>query len=140
MNGFIIQDSLQVAKEVTVQSTVNNTAGTNWWMYVAILELGLISYLILKNRVKSKSSTKKQFRTESLKQDVDFNNIINSSFHSANLYDELKVKCHPDRFPTDLEKNAIAEILFQEISKSKLNAKRLLELKEEAKQKLNIHF
>lgn len=140
MNGFIIQDSLQVAKEVTVQSTVNNTAGTNWWMYVAILELGLISYLILKNRVKNKSSTKKQFRTESLKQDVDFNNIINSSFHSANLYDELKVKCHPDRFPTDLEKNAIAEILFQEISKSKLNAKRLLELKEEAKQKLNIHF
>jgi hypothetical protein len=52
----------------------------------------------------------------------------------------LKVKCHPDRFATDAEKNVIAENIFQEITKNKTNVKRLIELKEEAKQKLNINF
>ncbi len=95
---------------------------------------------ILKEKLKSKVTAKQQFKSESLKQDIDFNNIINSSFNSIKLYDELKVKCHPDRFPTDREKNIIAENLFQEISKNKTNVKRLLELKEEAIQKLNINF
>ena len=56
------------------------------------------------------------------------------------MYDELKVKCHPDLFSTDKEKNLIAENLFQEITKNQTNAKRLIELKEEAKQKLDINF
>ena len=94
----------------------------------------------MKEKFKSKVTAKQQFKSESLKQDIDFNNIINSSFNSIKLYDELKVKCHPDRFPTDKEKNMLAENLFQEISKNKTNVKRLLELKEEAIQKLNINF
>jgi len=57
---------------------------------------------------------------KSLKQDIDFDNIINSSFNSLELYDKLKVKCHPDRFPKDKEINIIAENLFQEITRIKI--------------------
>lgn len=139
MNDTLIQDSIKVASQAISKVTEAND-NTNWWMWLAIVELGIIGYLILKEKLKSKVTAKQQFKSESLKQDIDFNNIINSSFNSIKLYDELKVKCHPDRFPTDREKNIIAENLFQEISKNKTNVKRLLELKEEAIQKLNINF
>lgn len=139
MNDTLIQDSIKVASKAISKVTEAND-NTNWWMWLAIVELGIIAYLILKEKLKSKVTAKQQFKSESLKQDIDFNNIINSSFNSIKLYDELKVKCHPDRFPTDREKNIIAENLFQEISKNKTNVKRLLELKEEAIQKLNINF
>jgi len=139
MNDTLIQDSIKVAGKAISKVTETNDT-TNWWMWLAIVELGIITYLILKEKFKSKVTAKQQFKSESLKQDIDFNNIINSSFNSIKLYYELKVKCHPDRFPTDREKNIIAEHLFQEISKNKTNVKRLLELKEEAIQKLNINF
>ena len=45
---------------------------------------------------------------------VDFDNVINSSFAAKELYDKLKVKCHPDRF-TDADLNKEATRLFQEI-------------------------
>ena len=139
MNDTLVQDSIKVAGKAISKVTEAND-NTNLWMWLAIVELGIIAYLILKEKLKSKVTAKQQFKSESLKQDIDFNNIINSSFNSIKLYDELKVKCHPDRFPTDKEKNIIAENLFQEISKNKTNVKRLLELKEEAIQKLNINF
>ena len=66
--------------------------------------------------------------------------MINSSFNSQQLYDELKKKCHPDRFPNDNDKNSIAIKLFQEISENKNNSKRLSEIKEVAEKKLQIKF
>ena len=139
MNDTLIQDSIKVAGQA-IAKTTENGAQTNWWMWLAIAEFGIIAFLILKEQLKPKDTAKQRFKNESLKQDIDFGNIINSSFNSIQLYDELKVKCHPDRFPTDKEKNSIAENIFQEISKNKNNVKRLLELKEEAIQKLNINF
>ena len=139
MNDTIIQDSLKVAEKAISQTAENNDS-TNIWMWIAIGELALIIGLILSSRIKRKPSAKQRFKEESLAQEVDFNNIINSSFHSTKLYDVLKVKCHPDRFPTDKKLNAIADNIFQEISKNKTNLKRLEELKLEAQQKLNIHF
>lgn len=139
MNDTLIQDSIKVAGQ-TISKTAESGEHTNWWMWLAIAEFGIIAFLILKEQLKPKDSAKQRFKNESLKQDIDFGNIINSSFNSIQLYDELKVKCHPDRFPTDKEKNTIAENIFQEITKNKNNVKRLLELKEEAIQKLNINF
>jgi hypothetical protein len=139
MNDTLIQDSIKVAGQA-ITKTTETGEHTNWWMWLAIAEFGIIAFLILKEQLKPKDTAKQRFKNESLKQDIDFGNIINSSFNSIQLYDELKVKCHPDRFPTDKEKNAIAENIFQEISKNKNNVKRLLELKEEATQKLNINF
>jgi len=139
MNDTLIQDSLKAA-EIIVAKTTENNDSSNLWMWVAIGEFLIIIGLILANRFKRKPNAKQQFKNESLAQEVDFNNIINSSFHSNELYDILKVKCHPDRFPTDPKLNEIAEKLFQEITKSKTNVKRLQELKIEAEQKLNINF
>ena len=139
MNDTLIQDSIKIANRAISKITEADES-TNWWMWIALVELGIIAYFIVKEKFKSKVSAKQQFKSESLKQDIDFNNIINSSFNSVKLYDELKVKCHPDRFPTDKEKNLIAESIFQQITKNKTNFKRLLELKEEAIQKLNINF
>jgi len=139
MNDTLIQDSIKVAGQAITKTSATGEQ-TNWWMWLAIAEFGIIAFLILKEQLKPKDTAKQRFKNESLKQDIDFGNIINSSFNSIQLYDELKVKCHPDRFPTDKEKNSIAENIFQEISKNKNNVKRLLELKEEAIQKLNINF
>lgn len=139
MNDTLIQDIIKVAGQAITKTTETGQQ-TNWWMWLAIAEFGIIVFLILKEQLKPKDTARQRFKNESLKQDIDFGNIINSSFNSIQLYDELKVKCHPDRFPTDKEKNSIAENIFQEISKNKNNVKRLLELKEEAIQKLNINF
>jgi hypothetical protein len=139
MNDTLIQDSIKVVGQ-TISKTTETGEQTNWWMWLAIAEFGIIAFLIFKEQLKPKDTAKQRFKNESLKEDIDFGNIINSSFNSIQLYDELKVKCHPDRFPTDMEKNTIAENIFQEISKNKNNVKRLLELKKEATQKLNINF
>lgn len=138
MNYTLIQDSLKVAEKIVSQMAENNDPN-NLWMWVAIGEFAIIFGLVFA-RIKRKPNAKQRFKEESLAQEVDFNNIINSSFHSTELYDILKVKCHPDRFPTDPKLNEIAEKLFQEITKSKTNVKRLQELKIEAEQKLNINF
>lgn len=139
MNDTLIQDGIKLAAQAVAKSTETNEP-TNWWMWLAIAEFGLIAFLILKGKLKLKETAKQHFKNESLKQDIDFNNVIISSFHSTQLFDELKRKCHPDLFSTEKEKNIIAENIFQEITKSRNNVKRLLELKEEAIQKLNINI
>ena len=139
MNDSLIQDSLNVASQAITKSS-ESSQNTNWWIWISIAEFGIIALLILKEKVKTKETAKQRFKNESLRQDIDFNNIINSSFNSIQLYDELKVKCHPDRFPTNKDKNEIADAIFQEITKNRTNIKRLIELKEEAIQKLNINF
>ncbi len=141
MNDTIIKDTIKVVSETMTKSIPSeNNEHINWWLWIAIIEFVLIIFLVIKQKIKPKDTIKQKFKKESLKAEIDFNNIINSSFNSKQLFDELKVKCHPDRFPTDKEKNLIADKLFQEITENQNNAKRLIELKEEAKQKLNINF
>ena len=141
MNDTIIKDTLKVANEAIKKSVASETnEQINWWLWISIIEFLFIVFLIVKQNKKPKDTTKQKFKKQSLEQEIDFNNIINSSFHSKQLYDELKVKCHPDRFPNDEEKNIIADNLFQEITENQNNVKRLQELKEEAIQKLNINF
>lgn len=137
--SLIIQDSLEVSKKV-VDTSTESVDDTNWWFWIAIIQFCIIMFLILKSKLTRKHSVKQKLKKESLSKEVDFDNIINSSFNSKEIYDELKVKCHPDRFSTNEEKNIIAENIFQEMIKNKNNVKRLLELKEEAKQKLSINF
>ncbi|MDR1347503.1 MAG: hypothetical protein LBJ63_03605 [Prevotellaceae bacterium] len=85
-------------------------------------------------------SDKEQFRQNVLAGEIDFDNIIKSSFQAKQLYDELKKKCHPDLFPNDAEKNSTANEISQAVSKNRHNYKKLLELKEQAKQQLNINI
>lgn len=139
MNDTLINDSIKVIN-TALASKLEKGESINLWMWIAVAEFLIIIYLIINDRLNSKNKEKLRFKNESLGKDIDFDNIINSSFNSTKLYDELKVKCHPDRFPIDDEKNIIADEIFQEITKNKTNIKRLIELKEEAEKKLDINF
>ena len=139
--NILLFDSTTIVHKVSTQSSVKFSSN-NIWMWIAIVELIIIIIIFMKSKHQKteKQMSKARFKEESKKEDIDFNNIINSSFNAKSLYDELKVKCHPDRFPTDKEKNEIANNIFQNISKYSTNYKKLVELKEEAKNKLNINF
>ena len=103
-------------------------------------EFVILLILVLSKKSLPKNERLQRFKNESMNHEIDFNNTISSAFHAEELYDELKVKCHPDRFPMNPEKSRTAEMFFQEITKNKHNMKRLLELKEQAKHELNINF
>lgn len=135
-----INDTIQAGSEILTQVEPKADDGINLWLWIAIIELVIIIFILITKRKNKAVNAKQQFKKEAKEGEIDFGNIINSSFHVKPLYDELKVKCHPDRFPTDDEKNAIALELFQEISKNRTDYKKLTELKELAKIKLNIKF
>ena len=118
----------------------------NVWFWIAIAEFIAIVMIIiiLFSSRQSKPSKKQMIRDNVMKEgDVDFGQTIKTAFDvkkAQALYDVLKKRCHPDIFSPDAEKVAIADDLFQEITKNKNNYKKLLELKEIAKEKLNINF
>ena len=116
------------------------------WFWIAIAEFiaVVMTIRIYVSSKRSKPSKKQIIRDSVLKEDdVDFVQTIKMAFDvkkAQSLYDMLKKRCHPDIFSPDAEKVAIADDLFQEITKNKNNYKKLLELKEIAKEKLNINF
>lgn len=138
MIDTLLTDTLIVTQNSLLKFNATKTHTHNYWLWISIIEFLIIVYFIFfRNNPKSKVE---QFINVTKEDEIDFGNIINSSFNVKPLYDELKVKCHPDRFPNDTEKNKIAMELSQEISKNKTNYKKLMELKELAKEKLNINF
>jgi hypothetical protein len=139
MNDTILQDSVAIVA-TTLEKISQTESSVNIWLWLSVIEFFIILFILIKIKNKKQKDIFKELKKESLIQEVDFDNIIISSFNSTALYNELKVKCHPDKFATDEEKTIIAENIFQEISKNKTNMKKLLELKEEAKMKLNVNF
>ena len=83
---------------------------------------------------KDKSARLKQ---EILGETIDFGNVITSAFYAKGLYDELKVKYHPDRFLSE-EMRAKANVIFQQIAENKENYEMLSLLKEQAEKELTI--
>ena len=92
-----IQDSLNIM----AQHTQNNVSDgrVDWWMWIAIAEFVILLILVLSKKSLPKNERLQRFKNESMNHEIDFNNTISSAFHAEELYDELKVKCHPDRFP-----------------------------------------
>lgn len=112
----------------------------DFWFWVALGELLIIASTII-HIVKAKKGIatnimKKKVMAE---ETIDFNNTMMSAFHAKELYDELKVKYHPDRFPNNDEKNKLATALFQQIVENKNNYRKLLEIKQIAQEKLQIN-
>ena|SRR5665647_1533723 len=137
MKEALIEDSIKAAVKHSTQVESHSSV----WLWIAIFEFFVIIFLFFRWRTHSKTPNfKNSMKEKSLMEEIDFGNIIQSSFHTQPLYDELKVKCHPDRFPNDELKNKVADALFQEITKNKTNYKKLVALKERAKQELNITF
>jgi hypothetical protein len=135
-------DSVQIIDTICNASTLNSeqtTSCSNLWMWIAIVELVIIIVLISKllNKENTRTNIKKKVLREG---DIDFANIIDSSFNSEQLYKELIRKCHPDRFVPNKAKVKIAEDISSRLGKNKHNIKGLKELAEEAKDKLNINI
>ena len=134
----VISDSLNVVAQQA------GTSESNRWIWLVIVSVFVILLLIIIVLVHRRTKTKLVDNLDMLKQqakeqgNVDFSNVINSAFNSKQLYDKLKVKCHPDRFPLDDEKNAIANDIFQRIKQNEHNVEELKKLKEEAIKKLDI--
>lgn len=65
------------------------------------------------------------------KKDITINcemdNVVNSMFLCEPIYNKLKVKCHPDRF-TNEEQKQKAEELFQLLQKHRYNYNELIKL------------
>jgi|SRR5690554_3366094 len=113
------------------------------WFWIAIIELIIIVFLILKLNKKQKPLAFSNVSKEKLKQDmkkgVDMDNLMHSIVGAKELYKELSKKCHPDRF-VNSDKQPNAEEIFQEITDSKRNFKKLEELKIRAIKDLEIDF
>lgn len=131
MVTLLQQDSLAMQSLPTL-TTESNTF--NIWMWLAIVEAIIIAILLLTLMYKKSSFHKR--KTEILAEQPDFGNILNSAFNAESLYKELSRQCHPDRFAPNKQKMAIANELFQRVSKNRNNIKALQDLKIEISQKL----
>lgn len=109
---------------------------SNEWFYISLLEFVFIAFLLV-GKLRMMQKKREQKREILSKDNIDYDNIIKSSFNSQSLYDSLKKKCHPDRF-LEKEKNAIATEIFARIVENKYNYQALQEIKDDAETKLNI--
>ena len=123
-------------------STASGTAGTTYgvWFWVAVAEfiilLSSAIYFMAKRRKQTLEIKQKVMK----EGEIDFSNTMMSAFHAQTLYDQLKVRCHPDRFPQNEAKNKLATELFQKVVQNKNNYRKLLELKALAEKELHITF
>jgi hypothetical protein len=131
-------DTLSLAID-SISKQVDKSVSHNFWMWIAIAEFMVIIILLIARTTKMNNMKRDVKRKVKNEEEIDFSNTLTSAFHAKELYDELKVKCHPDRYATDEEKRIIADSLILQIAENKHNYKRLVELRDEAKQKLNIN-
>lgn len=133
-------------EQTQVVDTINNIsssspAAQNIWFWIAIVEFLLIVASVVAINRKRKNVSKSELKKKVIAEGkIDFSNTMMSAFHSQKLYDQLKVKCHPDRFIQNPKLNAIATTLFQQIVENKNNYNKLLEIQEKASKQLNIKF
>lgn len=136
---------LQVKQDSVFTETITNIDSITFskWFWIALIELVIITFLIFKLNKKGGDlkfgDLSKDKKRTAKKADVDMDNLMNSINGSKDLYKQLSRDCHPDRF-INSDKQKIAEVIFQDISKNKRDFKKLTELKERAKIELNINF
>lgn len=138
--------------EQTIVMSVSNSDSTrdivgflsawdaNAWTIIAIVEFVIILMATHAIHKKPPLSPKRLVKEKALSGKVDYDNIVNSAFHAEELYDQLKVKCHPDKFVNEPTKAELALEIFQQISENKNNVKNLQTLKQRAIDELNINF
>ncbi len=108
----------------------------NYLIYSTFIGLLLFSfaiYLIIIN--KRKRVLQRLKKTDSLNYKREILNISKSISKSKNLYKQLIVKVHPDKFTGD--DNEAATILSQKITSSKRNYNELILLSKEVESFLN---
>ncbi len=131
------KDTIQAISD-TVSSVNTPYSGVDIWMIIALIEAVLI-FILLVSKTNS-SNIKKQNIKEKVKAEgeIDFADVLNSSFNAEELYNQLIRLCHPDRYAPDENKMAIANNISTRVTESRYSVKALESLKNEAKEKLNI--
>lgn len=76
-------------------------------------------------------SERSRFRDKVLNEHIDFANVVSSSLLAKQMYDDLKVLVHPDRFQ-DSEIILKATEIFQLVHQNRGDYDKLLQLKERA--------
>ncbi|WP_452230062.1 hypothetical protein [Lacinutrix sp. MEBiC02404] len=135
----------QIKTASTVTEIIPEADSTSFsiWFWIAILEFIIIAFLFFRlnkkdNKLKFGDLTKDKMRNAK-ESNVDMDNLMNSINGAKDLYKELSRTCHPDRF-INSDKQKLSEEIFQEISKSRRDFKKLTELKERAINELMINF
>lgn len=105
----------------------------NYWILVALAELAII--IILSGRLRAVSRRTSQ-KKAILSKEIDLDNVIDSSFKSKELYEQLVRQYHPDRYVGDDAKMAMAQEIAAQIGQNRYDSKKLRELAEVAKRKL----
>lgn len=134
----IVTDTISTAAQTITAATHSSDV----WMWIAAAEFVILLILcLLLWQAKRKPTEKDELKAKVLNEgDIDFGNIINSSFKAKALYDELKGVCHPDKFAKDETLNAKATEIFALLVKNKYDYAALYELKERAEKELNVKF
>lgn len=146
----MIQNTLQQNKPIQklIQKggqEINSTSISfyeNIWFWIAIVQILIIFFLIVKIRKKSYldpslADISENKLKKSKKAHVDMDGLMLSINGSKDLYKELSRLCHPDRF-INSEKQELAQDIFQEISRNRRDFQKLVALKERAVNELNI--
>lgn len=116
----------------------------NKWMILSIIELviilGMFLFLYKKKQAKPDEFYVDEHVTKYKDAEVDFGNMFNSMFNAQKLHDILKKKIHPDRFPNDPEKIAVANELTAQLNQSQNNIAKMKEIQSIAIDKLGLTF
>jgi len=116
----------------------------NKWFIVSFVELFVILILLITLLKKKKFKSEDFTVSDDIKQykntDVDLSNMFDSMFNASKLHDILKRKIHPDRFPNDPEKIAIANELTAKLNEAQNNISKMKEIQRIASEKLGIVF
>lgn len=131
-----MEDSLNLRLDSIqeVITTATTSAPSYWRMWILFGVFLVIIFLISIAIIKTKKIHR--VRNEVLaKEDIDWDDKLRSMFQAKALYNEIKVKYHPDRF-LDSTQNKIANELFQEITKNQHDFHKLEQLKQIAQEKL----
>ena len=111
------------------------------WTVISALEFAVIMFLIfMALRRREPTPRMAAMKKNIISEKVDFGNILHSAFHAEELYDQLKVKCHPDRFIGDERKNAAALGIFQKLGQYRHDIKALDRIRQRAEDELEINF
>ena len=111
------------------------------WTVISALEFAVILLLIfMALRRREPTPRMAALKKNIISEKVDFGNILHSAFHAEELYDQLKVKCHPDRFIGDERKNAAALGIFQKLGQYRHDIKALERIRQRAEDELDVYI
>lgn len=111
------------------------------WTVISALEFAVILLLIfMALRRREPTPRMAAMKKNIISEKVDFGNILHSAFHAEELYDQLKVKCHPDRFIGDERKNAAALGIFQKLGQYRHDIKALERIRQRAEDELDVYI